>query len=236
MVHVVICDDSPSAAKELSDMLDKYWSVGNEEHIIDVFSSGISLMENFPANADIVFLDIEMPGISGIDTARMLRERYSNLCIFFVTAYTKYAIEGYSVHAFAYIKKPIKYGQLCQQLDDALTTIMREKPRTIALHRGSETILRNIQEIQIIEVNRHVLTIYGQTTQDQFPMNLNDLMPQIENHGFLQCHRSYVVNTNYIARFTATDVIMKNGVTVPVSKHRRKEFMESYTQYKGAEL
>ncbi|MBQ7860126.1 MAG: response regulator transcription factor [Faecalibacterium sp.] len=233
MFPIAICDDSPVARAELKRYLQRYWDDRGQQVRIREFAGGEELLRGIPAETRIVFLDIEMPGLSGIETARALRERYPALCIFFVTAFTQYAIEGYSVHAYAYLKKPVKYGQLCQQLDDALTTLQRERPHFITMRRGSSTVLLNSRDIQSIEVKRHTLIVSYATEKESFAMNLNDVLPQLEGHGFSQCHRSYVVNLAHLSRITATDLVMQNGELIPLSKYRRKAFLEEYAQYKG---
>ena len=141
-----------------------------------------------------------------------------------------------SAIAYAYLKKPIKYGQLRQQLDDALTVLSRERPHYITMRKGGDTVLLNSRDIQSIEVKRHTLIVSYATEKDSFAMNLNDLLPQLTGHGFLQCHRSYVVNLEHLARITSTDLVMRNGELIPLSKYRRKSFMEEYAQYKGVSL
>ena len=236
MFPIALCDDTPAARAELKRLLQRYWDDRGQEVLIREYASGEELLRKLPADTKIVFLDIEMPGLSGIEAARALRERYPDLCIFFVTAFTQYAIEGYSVHAYAYLKKPVKYGQLCQQRDDALTVLNRERPHYITMRKGSSTMRLNCHDIYSIEVCRHTLIVSFAMEKESYAMNLNDVLPQLEGHGFLQCHRSYVVNLEHLARITTTDLVMLNGEMIPLSKYRRKSFMEAYAQYRGGTL
>lgn len=236
MFSIALCDDTPAARAELKRFLQRYWDDRGQDVLIREYTSGEELLRQLPADTKIVFLDIEMPGLSGIEAARALRERYPDLCIFFVTAFTQYAIEGYSVHAYAYLKKPVKYGQLCQQLDDALVALNRERPHYITMRKGSSTVRLNCHDIYSIEVCRHTLIVSFGMEKESYAMNLNDVLPQLEEHGFLQCHRSYVVNPEHLARITTTDLVMQNGEMIPLSKYRRKSFMEEYAQYRGGAL
>ena len=236
VIDIAVCDDNSADREYLFAALRRYWADRKTLCRIHAYSSGQELLQQVSTDVKLVFLDIEMPGLSGIETARLLRKKCGNVCIFFVTAYTRYAIEGYSVHAFAYIRKPIKYGQLKQQLDDAVVTISRERPAYVSFQKDGNTILIDSRDISSVEIAIHTLTVSIPNQRLNFTMSLKAVWDQLEDRGFIQCHRGFVVNPAHIVRITALEIIMENGDCIPLSKYRRLEFMEKYAQYRGSGL
>lgn len=236
VMDIAICDDSSTDREYLTAALRRYWADRKTLCRIHAYSSGMDLLQQVPTDVKMVFLDIEMPGLSGIETARLLRKKCANVCIFFITAYTRYAIEGYSVHAFAYLRKPIKYGQLKQQLDDAVVTISRERPSYISFQKDGDTILIDSRDISSVEIAIHTLTVSMPNQKLTFAMSLKAVWDQLQDKDFIQCHRSFAVNPAHVVRIAASEIIMENGDCIPLSKYRRREFMEKYAQYRGSGL
>lgn len=236
MIDIAVCEDNDADRNYLEVALKRYFGERDMPYRILMYASGNELLQKMPGSVELAFLDIEMPGLSGIETARALRRKSANLCIFFVTAYCNYAIEGYSVHAFAYIRKPIKYGQLKQQLDDAVTSLSRKRPSYISFQKDGNTILVDCRDVSSVEITLHTLIVSTPNKKQSFSTSLKAIWPQLQDKGFIQCHRSFVVNPSYIVRIAASEILMENGDRIPVSKYRRQEFMEKYAQYEGSTL
>ena len=116
MWKTIICDDEQEMRSAVRANLERFSEETGERFSVTELTSGEALLFNLTEDTDIIFLDIKMNGITGMDAARKLREKNSRVCIVFITTMTQYALEGYEVHAFGFLKKPVSYAQFRLQI------------------------------------------------------------------------------------------------------------------------
>ena len=126
VVHVAIVEDEQIHQDTLKNYLQRYESENGVSFHIDVFANPILLLENYKPVYDLIFMDIQMPDINGMDTARRLRAMDQNVLLIFVTSLAQYAIEGYEVAAVDYILKPVQYFSFAMRLTRAIWRINAE--------------------------------------------------------------------------------------------------------------
>ena len=233
MKTIAVCDDRPEAIRQISDYLELYVKQSGETFSTFYFSSGEELLLHLPEETDILFLDIQMPGMNGIDTARRLREQAKDLFIFFVSAYPSFAIEGYDVHAYAFLKKPVVYEDFRRNLSDAVTQLDKKKRRILKVSTGTTTQIIHVSRILYAEVMGHVTTLCLTKGRLEVQMSLKSLEDEVLQYGFYRCHKSYLVNMAKITAIQVSDLKMENGDLVPLSKHRRSAFLDAYAAYIG---
>ena len=127
-MKIAICDDEKEIRESLRKILEEYKEPFEQ---IDLYTSGEELLE-CDRNYDLLFLDIDMKGINGIETARKIRLKDKKIKIVYVTAYKEYASQAFSVHAFGYLLKPIKKEKIYRQIQDALS-YEEETPKEIPI-------------------------------------------------------------------------------------------------------
>lgn len=236
MRHIVICDDDKTTRDQLCAYTEQMSNLTGKQFQVTCFASGEELLSQFPPDTDILLLDIQMGAISGMDAARSLRVRCRNLCVIFITSQVQYALEGYTVHAFGFLRKPIRFGSFRQQMADALTMLSMRQGCTVTLKTAGETYQLNCNEIYYIESSGHTVTIALQEEKQKYNTDLGLVEEQLRNHGFCRCHKSLLINFRYIQKIGQSDILMCNGEILPLSRRRRKEFVSAFSQYIGGDL
>lgn len=231
MYKLALCDDERFAREQILLLL-RHFQEEYQEHLeITQFSSGEELLEHMAPDTQILLLDIKMGGLSGMDTARKLRERHPQLCILFITTMTQCALEGYDVHAFGFLVKPVRYESLARQLKDAITMLSHQRGQTISLKRQDSLAVFYSNDILYFEVYGRTMVVVTTHGQETFNIPLRDVERQVAGMGFLRCHKSFLVNAFHIQKIGLTSVFLSNGQEIALSKHRRAQFLLEYSQY-----
>lgn len=233
MWKVMICDDEEETRAAIRAQLERFSAETGERFSVREVHSGEALLAQFTADVDVVFLDIKMGGITGMDAARKLRADDRDVCIIFITTMTQYAMEGYQVHAYGFLKKPLRYAQFRLQLLDALRHLAPRREESITLRAGGEVYSISLTELIYLEVLDHDLRFVRKSGPLVCHATMSDMGEALRGKGFFRCHKSYTVSLRHIAQIGAASVRMSNGDELPVSKHRRKEFLEAFAAYVG---
>lgn len=230
MRKIIVCDDEAYMREQLIGYLLRAEPILHEQFSVIQCASGEELL-TLVADADIVLLDIQMGDLSGMDAAHILREKNKNVCLIFVTSMLEYALEGYSVHAFGFLKKPVNFGTFLQQMEDAVQAIDIRRGKQIALKKGAHIHRYNCNDIYCFEVQGHSVIVSLDKQDIEYYINLDDIESMIPQRSFFRCHKSYLVNLRHISRILPNDLLLNNGKSVPLSKRRKKDFMEAFSAY-----
>lgn len=215
--RIAIIDDEPASHEILSVLAEK-WS-GSRGHTIELarFTSAESFLFAYSEEKayDILLLDVEMDGMSGVELAKRLRSEDKIIQIIFITAYSDYISEGYEVAALHYLLKPVDECKLFQTLDRAFERL-KTQARIVTIKTLDETVRIPIYEIRYAEVSRNYVTVHAQSDYT-VKMPLTELVGCLDER-FLRIGRSYVVNLNCIRRVTKTEIHLRGGETVPLPR------------------
>lgn len=225
-LRAFVADDSDYDVGAITEGINK-WSF---ETSVDVIVSNCAKLTKScvaqAAQADILFLDIEMPSMDGIEFARLVREKNENVAIVFVTNHSEFALTGYDVQAVGYIVKPIKSNQLKRVLDIAYKRIGAGSTGRIALNRRTATDYYLPDDIIYVEVQNHNCIVVTKKERITYSMSLAELKDALPSPPFVQCHRSYYINANHVKSCDRKSVAMSNGETALVSKRYFYELKE----------
>lgn len=199
---------------------------------MSTFTSAEALLET-EEPFDILLLDIQMGEISGMDAAHILRSRGRYFCLMFLTSMVQYAIEGYDVHAFAFLAKPIAPGVLEEKLAGAIADICARRGKALILHTGADIVSVNSRDIIYMDVLDHATRVVLHSGVVNCSVPLERLLQQLPAGEFFRCHKSYVVNLGAIKVLGKTELTMDNGDTVPLSKHRRAQLLSAFARFTG---
>lgn len=238
MIKIAICDDEELFADSIKKSIQKYAKIRNIECRISVFDSGEALLEQGTEckEFNIVFLDVEMAELNGIDTARELRKYSDDMFIAFVTAHADYSIEGYEVEAIRYILKDS--ATLEADIDKCMDAILNKMKRAADFVRfkfreGEREI--NIGNILYAESYRHVVrfiladkeaaayTLYGR---------LDDVEEELREHDFVRIHKSILVNMRHIKSMRSGTLTLDDGRELSISKSKYMDAKSEYIKYR----
>ena len=219
MLRIGICDDSADARIALRAALERALDRRKGEGTFFEFSSGEGLlrwMEKHAGELDLVFLDIEMGELDGMETARRLRSADEGLQLVFVTGYTDYVFDGYSVGALGYLMKPPKPDQLDGVLDRAAEARLREGDQAF-LCRSGETLYRIPKKtILYFASDRRQVTCVSAARTYTFYGKLDDVERDV-GESFVRVHQRYLVRTAAVERMEGSQVFV-GGEALPVSR------------------
>jgi len=232
VLRIGICDDESHFRKTLNEAITKIFYRLGIEHSIIHFSSGKELLDGY-IDIDVLFLDIQMNGINGIDTAKAIREQDKNVCIIFISAYPEYAAEGYKVNAFRYITKPFDERELEAELTGAIREVKRSDgiSLTIKNDKGAFRILSS--NVIYIEVKGRRTVIH--TTDEEIESNeaLSKFESKLTSQFFYRCHQGYLINLRHIDSVAENSVALRGDGSIPLSRHKKRGLLQTLTNYWG---
>ena len=227
-MRIAVCDDEELFRIEFKSVLDKV--LINAEYDIDTFSGGSSLYEAFLKNPfDLVFLDIEMPGIDGITLAKRLRAVSENVQIVFLTSHIEYALEGYEVNALRYLVKPVDMNKLSEVLK--YIQDKKNNSRQIMIKQEGEDIVIDISDIIYMESMDKNVRIVTSKSEYITRYNISDYEEELKNSGFLRIHRGYLISLSKVKKIVKNDVVMDGDSSLPVSRSNIKTLKDALYAY-----
>lgn len=234
-MNIAIVEDDQNTQDELKQHLLHFCKEHKLSFDIECFSDAQSFLNRPASLFSLVFLDIDLPGISGMKAAVKLREQKNDIMIIFVTSLAQYALKGYKVQAFDFIVKPFNYYSLEMSLNRALPTL-KTKGKTLVIAQTDRTKkLINIEDLIYIEVINH--TLYFHSTKGTYSSidTLDRYHKELSADNFALCNRCYLVNLHFVTGIKANEVILSNGHKLTVSRYKKQTFIDSLNLYLSQE-
>jgi len=233
-ISIAICDDEKNIQDSIKRIVLKQQCVDCH---VDLFDSG-NLLIAVEKEYDIYFLDIQMPGINGMETAEQLRKRQAadsrnESIIIFITSFKEYMPDAFDVKAFHYLIKPIDEVKFQTVFSRALSDCLKTKEKAdnhilIKSNDSHHKVLLN--DILYIESdNKKVIVNTIEGTIDYYG-KMQDLETSLGN-SFFRCHRCYIVNMEHITRYNAATIWLKNGSTIFLAQKKYNEFVKAYLNF-----
>lgn len=230
-MKLAIVEDRREHVERLQNFIEKYREEYNEQFQVQIFSDGLKFLDAYRRGFDIVFMDINMPYIDGMETAKRLREIDRYTCLIFITEHSSYAVNGYEVSAFDFILKPVEYERFKEKLTKAIEFV-RKNDRGI-LHLKNKDVLRmiKISDIYYVESEGHKIIYHYADTQFETWGALDEAEQKLPSDCFARCGKSYLVNLAAVASVNGNELTLINGDTLLISRLKKKEFIDRLTQY-----
>lgn len=232
MITIALIDDDDPDAEVTASMIDRYFDGDASRYAVTRFADGDSLLRDYKASFDLMFLDVEMPGTDGVTVARRLRVVDDQTVLVFTTKMAQYAVEGYDVDAIGYLLKPLNYYAFSIKMRKAEDIVARRRSVTVPLTVGSETVFVPSADIRYVEVLDHALLYHTGEGIRKVWASLKDAAETLEPVGFVPVSRYCLVNLEWVRAVHGDDVDV-DGERVRVSRSRRKSLMQALAAYHG---
>lgn len=217
-LKIAICDDNTAQREYLGDIV-AGWAQRNR-HLTEArqYSRAEEFLFDYSEEKDfdILLLDIEMPGMNGVELAKKIRQENGVLQIVFITGYYEYFSDGFDVSALHYLLKPVDGGKLWPVLDKAADNLTYRQ-RSVLVTEGEGSIKVPLTDILYVQSENVYVVIHTGRETYRMRMALGKFTEQLDD-TFFKVHRSFVVNLKYVKKITRTEITMINGDRVPVSR------------------
>lgn len=229
MLDIAVVDDEKGIRDHLCELIRKQKQPGR----VESYATGEELLAS-GKRFDIVFLDIRLEGINGIETARKLREKQDDMVLIFITGLREYVFDALDLYAFQYLLKPVDEKKFAEVLGRAEREAgrKREKQRIFLKTRNL-----TLDQADILYIESRGKKVEIHTVRETEDIQIYAAMEELEGQlgeGFYRCHRSYIVNMVYIAEYNSDSIFLTNGNKVYLAKKKYGEFVKSCPPYAEA--
>ena len=231
MITFAICDDEPLMARELAGHLADYMKENSiTDYSVTSLSNGRALLER-AGGFDVIFLDIQMEQPDGMETARLLRQRGDRGLLVFVTVLKEYVFDSFQVEAFDYLLKPFDRVRFRQTMDRVLRSLEHRTVKDIVIQRGTGCEVIRLSDIVYCEVLGRKVYLHknGGAVIDYYD-KLENLERRVDGR-FFKCHRSYLVNLDYVRGCQNGRVALSQGEHIPASRLRERELIQALLRH-----
>ncbi|MCI9544286.1 MAG: response regulator transcription factor [Acutalibacter muris] len=230
MIKFAICDDEPQMAREIADQLASYMKETASGYSVECFSSGYALLKS-SEEFDVIFLDIQMERPDGMETARLLRQRDNHSLLVFVTVLKECVFDAFQVEAYDYLLKPLDSARFRQTMDRALGWLERDAAKNLVIQRGSGCQVVLLSDLMYCEVlGRKIYLHKNDGRVVDYYDRLEELEQRVDSR-FFKCHRSYLVNLDYVSGCQGGQVLLQRGERLPVSRLRERELTQALLRH-----
>lgn len=230
-MNIALIEDDGNEAEALRSYIDKYGEKNGMTFDVKHFSDSENFLENYKQGYDIVFMDIELPGMNGMEAAKRLRALDRAVTLIFVTNMARYAVNGYEVGAFDFIVKPVTYGSFEIKFRRALDSIAENSGgKKISVYSPDGTRLVSVSSVKYIEVMDHRVVWHTMNGDISLCGSLKKIEESLPKPDFVRCNNCYIVNLKYVTEVRTSSVIV-SGEELQVSVSKKKDLMKALAEY-----
>lgn len=234
MIRIAIAEDSEQERSRLLRYLKRYEQENNCPFEIEVYENGADIVSAYHPGIDILLLDIEMPVLDGMRTARILREKDRKVVIVFVTNLAQYAVQGYEVEALDFIVKPLDWNVFSFRMNRILSRLQRQRSEaacSVTVRTDSGGMQRvDIPDLLYVEVNGHTLTYHTVGGALTARGAMREVERELLSHGFCRCNQCYLVNLRYVTAVN-DEMVSVGSDRLRISRSKKKELIKSLSEY-----
>lgn len=242
MLHIAIIEDEQIHTELLADYLSAWGRERGQEISIQEFTSAERFLFVWgeTKDFDVLFVDIQMAGMNGVEMAKKVRREDEAIAIVFTTGIAEHMEEGYEVEALHYLLKPISMEKIGQCMDKVLKR--NRKREYVLVHGKDETLRIPVDTITYIEARGHgsIMEVYVNTEKEaprqiEMAKSITEMEKQLSDYGFVRCHRSYLCRVGRIRQIGRTNLTLDSGSMIPVSRRLyamiNRAFIEHFRRF-----
>ena len=233
-MKIAVVDDSPRDLQLIKGYVERYFKENGGDYQVRTFENGLDFLDEEKLSFDIVFLDVEMPHLNGIETARNFRKRDKMAVLVFITNMAQYAIHGYEVDAIEYMVKPVEYYNFSDKMEKALRFVKRDQEKTLLLHGQEVTARIPVSGIYYMEKERNYILFHTKEGNFRERGSMGEMEEKLAGSGFSRCITGCLVNLRYISKMSK-DAVWVGNRCLPISRSQRKQFAKDFADFLGGE-
>ncbi|MDR0885527.1 MAG: LytTR family DNA-binding domain-containing protein [Clostridiales Family XIII bacterium] len=232
MIRIAIVEDEAAYRETLVNYIHRYKQESGELIEVKTFKDGFEILEGYKHEYEIILLDVQMPFVDGMLTAKEIRTMDTDVVLIFITNMAQYAIHGYAVDAMDYVLKPISYFAFSQRLERAISRMKKRTEHNISINVKGGSRQLNLSDIFYIESQNHNLIYH--TSQGDFISSgaLKNIEAELQSMYFERGNSGYLINLRHVDALQDGCAIV-NGEALALSRSKKKTFMDALTKYIG---
>ena len=234
MIRIALVEDEAEVRAQLQGYVQRHTRQYGTEFAVTEFADGMELLDDYRPVYDILFLDVEMKHLDGMETARRIRALDSDVLLIFITNMAQYAIKGYAVGALDYVLKPVPYFAFSQQLQKAVNQLARRVRHYLAVPVDGGMRRLDAAGIYYIESEGHRIHFYTEDGDFSAPGALKTLQEKLAAQPFARCNSGYLVNLAQV-KSVQQGMVQVGPYELQVSRPRRKAFLAALADHIGGE-
>lgn len=233
MYRIAVVEDEQQYRDEVCQYIEQYATEHQLKFDVTTYTDGQEIVDDVQKHYDIIFFDIEMTQLNGMDAAKVIRERDADVVMVFITNMAQYAIEGYEVGALDFVLKPIDYYGFSFRLARALGRVQNKQGNLeFAINTPGGIKKLNSNDIYYIEIENRFLVYH--TAEGDFSQRgtLQSAEEMFQNYHFVKCNHWYLVNLKYVTEIEE-NIVHVAGSRLEISRRNRAHFLKEVTEYIG---
>ena len=232
MLGIAIVEDDREQAALLETHIKRYAAEHQLVLSVSVFYDAVTFLEKYTQGYQMIFMDIKMPMLDGMDAARFLRERDQKVVLVFVTTMRQYAIQGYDVDAADFIVKPVNYPEFALKFTRLLGKV--ERPEAVSpdvfIKTENSFVRLSPSDIFYVEVKGHYCVYHTASGEYRRYQALKNAEASLSSRSFARCNNFLLVNLEHVSRIDGMSVFVE-GEELQISHPKRKAFVEAFSQF-----
>ncbi len=231
-MDIAIVDDNPKDSGLLKKYVEKYFEEHPSAYRIHVYANGLDFLDELDKNFSIVFMDVEMPHLNGIETARSMRKSDQTAALIFITNMAQYAIHGYEVNAIEYMVKPVGYYNFSDKMSKALEFAKRDTEKYVLLHNEDMFIKLPVSKIYYLEKDKNYIIFHTEKGDYRERGSMSEMEKKLSGAGFSKCISGCLVNLRHVSQMSK-DAVWVHETCLPLSRSQKKLFVKEFTDFLG---
>lgn len=232
MYHIAVVEDEIECSRQIQAFLKQYQEENEVCFKVTVFEDGAQILEQYQPVYDMILMDIDMPGMNGMDAADKIRQTDQDVVLVFITNIASYAIRGYEVGALDYVMKPVNYSKFSMRLTRALKRSRARDSGQIMLTLPDGVKRLEAASIYYVEVQNRILHYHTKEGTIEVRGTLQSAEQMLSAYSFVKCNHWYMVNLKHVTEVKKNTVVV-GGYELEISRRNRTPFLKALAEYMG---